>query len=977
MYEKLEAYELVREQEVKTLNAKGLLFKHKKTGARICVLSNDDHNKVFQVGFRTPPTDDTGVAHIIEHTVLCGSDKFPVKDPFIELAKGSLNTFLNAITYPDKTIYPVASCNEKDYQNLMDVYLDAVFHPNIYKYEEIFKQEGWHYELENIDAPLTLNGVVYNEMKGAYSDPEDVLQHEIEKALFPDTCYANESGGHPDHIYELTREEYLDFHRRYYHPSNSFIYFYGDMDVEEKLGWLDQNYLSKYDFLDIATDIGLQESFSKPVKVEKTYPISNSDSMSDNSMLSYNTVVGTTLDPKIYIAMEVINYALLNAPGAALKQALVDAKLGKSIDGSYMPSQRQPIFSVLAKGASDKDADRFVEIIKKELTKIVEQGFSKEALEAGINSSEFKYREGDFGQFPKGLIYCIQSMDSWLYDEKEPFIHIDALDTYSFLREQIKGDYFEQLVKIYLLDNPHAAVVVLNPEKGLNEKNQKALEAMLAKRKEEFTKEELQKLVDDTRHLKEYQSEPSTQEQLETIPMLSRKDIEKKAQPITNETKNLSGVLAFHHDLFTNGIHYMTLMFNIKKLPEDLIPYVGLLKTVFSMMDTEEHSYAALSNDIDRFTGGIHSTISIYQNFRAKNDSYSVKFEVKAKTFYNQMPRALELIAEIIESTKYDDYKRLYEIIAEVKETMGNRLSSSGHIVSSLRSMTYYSTIAMYKDMTKGIGYYRFISNLEKNFDLEKATISSKLRRLTNIIFRKENLTISSTCNQEEFGRLEKAVREFNLHLYDQDFSFSPSNLEPQQKNEAFTDASQVQYVSRSGSYKAAGYDYVGAMRVAKVMFGYDYLWTEIRVKGGAYGCGGGFSRTGDVNLTSYRDPNLGKTIEVYEKAPEYLKNFTATERDLTKFVIGTISVMDTPLNPAALGDRSMTLYLSNLSEQDIQKERDEVLNVTVEDIRALAEPLQAALDQNNLCVIGNEQKIMEEKELFKSIESLIGGTQE
>ena len=433
----LSAYEIVEEKDLADIHSRGIVMRHKKSGARISIISNDDENKVFYIGFRTPAEDSTGVPHIIEHTVLCGSDEFPIKDPFVELAKGSLNTFLNAMTYPDKTVYPVASCNDKDFQNLIHVYLDAVFHPNIYKYQEIFQQEGWHYELESEDAPVTLNGVVYNEMKGAYSSPEDVLERVTMSSLFPDTTYSNESGGDPACIPDLTYEDYLDFHRRYYHPCNSYIYFYGDVDAAEKLDWMDKAYLSHYDKIDLDSGIRYQQPFGQSLELTRKYPVAGSESEQDKTYLSYNVVVGTSLDKELNLAFDVLDYALLNAPGAPLKKALLDARIGKDILGGYDGSVFQPVFTVTAKNANTQDKEKFVEIIETTLREQIRNGLNKKALSAGINSSEFKFREADFGAYPKGLIYGLQCLESWLYDDGAPFTHLEALETFRFLKEQV------------------------------------------------------------------------------------------------------------------------------------------------------------------------------------------------------------------------------------------------------------------------------------------------------------------------------------------------------------------------------------------------------------------------------------------------------------------------------------------------------------------------------------------------------------
>ena len=578
--ETLKAYTLIEEKNLTDIRSRGYLLQHKKSGARIAVVSNDDANKVFYIGFRTPPEDCTGVAHIVEHTVLCGSERFPAKDPFVELVKGSLNTFLNAMTYPDKTVYPVASCNDADFQNLMHVYMDAVLHPNIYKRKEIFQQEGWHYELEEKDAPITLNGVVYNEMKGAFSSPEGVLEREILNSLFPDTTYGNESGGDPVHIPELTYEAYLDFHRRYYHPCSAYLYLYGDMDFEEKLSWLDREYLSDYEAIAVDSAIRRQKPFDQVRNISRKYSIAGNEPLADHTFLSYNMVIGDSLDKKRYHAFEILDYALLNAPGAPLKKALLDAGIGRDIMGSYDNGTYQPIFSIIAKNANAEEETRFAEIIREVLREQAAGGLNKQSLLAGINSAEFRYREADFGVYPKGLMYGLQMLDSWLYDDTKPFLHLETLAVYQYLREQVETDYFETLIRDCMLCNTHVSMVKIEPERGLNAKNEAELAKRLAAYKDSKSEAELEALIADTKRLKAYQEEPSPREDIEKIPMLTRADLKKEAHPFTLEERECDGTKVLFSRLFTNGILYLNLMFDVRMLSEEELPYLGILKAV-------------------------------------------------------------------------------------------------------------------------------------------------------------------------------------------------------------------------------------------------------------------------------------------------------------------------------------------------------------------------------------------------------------
>ncbi len=963
----LQAYEILEKRPIKDLNSEGIILRHKKSGARIAVISNDDDNKVFYIGFRTPPEDSTGVAHIIEHTVLCGSDKYPVKDPFVELVKGSLNTFLNAMTYPEKTIYPIASCNDKDFQNLMSVYMDAVFHPNIYKYQEIFKQEGWHYELESEDAPVTINGVVYNEMKGAFSSPDDVLSRQIMTSLFPDTTYANVSGGDPLHIPELTYEEYLDFHRRYYHPCNSYIYLYGDMDVAEKLAWMDEEYLSKYEAIELDSEIKLQKPFEKPVEVTHKYSISSTESEENNTYLSYNTVVETALDEKLYLAFDILDYALVSAPGAPLKQALIDAGIGSEITGGYDSGTLQPTFSIIAKNTNPEEKEHFLTVIRETLEGLVKNGLNKKSLLAGINSSEFRYREADFGHFPKGLLYGIQCLDSWLYDDMRPFLHLEALDTYRFLKEQVNTDYFEQLIQKYLLDNKHASVVIIEPEKGLNAKNEAVLEKKLAEYKAGLSEEEIKKLVENTSHLKEYQETPSLKEDLEKIPMLARSDMKKEAAPFYNTELSVKEVPVIHHDIFSNGIIYLTMLFDIAHIPAEDIPYLGVLKAVLGYVDTKNYSYADFSNEVNIHTGGIGSTIGVYPSVKEKDD-YKVKFEVRTKALYDKLPEAVSLMEEMLFTSKLCDEKRLYEIIAELKSRLQVSISSAGHSVASTRAMTYFSKAAAYKDT---ITFYEVLCDLEAHFEERKEALIAKLKELTEAIFTRENLLVSVTCEKEGLSIATAELEKFIPMLFETAKTTKKAEIIPVQKNEGFMDASQVMYVARAGNFRAHGFEYHGALRILKVIMEYDYLWINIRVKGGAYGCMNGYMKNGDTYFVSYRDPNLEKTNEIYDGIPAYIEQFTADERDMTKYIIGTISDMDIPMNPSAKGDRSMAAYLQNISYEEIQKERDQVIHATQEDIRNLKDMIASVLDEKNLCVIGNEETLQAHEDMFDNLKHL------
>jgi Zn-dependent M16 (insulinase) family peptidase len=967
----LAEYEILDEHRVEDVQSDGFILRHKKSGARIAILSNNDDNKVFYIGFRTPPEDETGVPHIIEHTTLCGSKKFPVKDPFIELAKGSLNTFLNAMTYPDKTVYPVASCNDQDFKNLMDVYLDAVFNPNITKYEEIFKQEGWHYELTGKDDELKINGVVYNEMKGAYSSPDEVLSSQIYRSLFPDNTYSKDSGGNPEYIPKLTYEAYLDFYHKYYHPSNSYIYLYGDMDVVERLEWLDKEYLSLYDYKKVNSEINKQPAFDEIKNVEAEYSITMDDSQENKTYLSYNRVVGDSLDEMLYQAFDVLDYALVSSPGAPVKQALIDAGIGDDVYGSYDAGILQPVFSFVAKNANASQADEFENIIENTLKEVVKTGINKEALLAGINSSEFKFREADFGQFPKGLLFGLNCLDSWLFDDMKPFIHLECLGTFAKLRKAVDTDYFEKLIQEYLLDNTHGSSVTVKPKRGLGNEREEALAKELSDYKASLSDEEIDKLIEETEHLKKYQEEPSSDEDLRKLPMLTRADMKKEAMPFSNIEDTLSDVKVVRHDIESNGIDYISFLFDAGDFAQSELGYLGFFTNALGLVSTENYSYTDLANATNIYTGGISTGTASHPDIKDRNN-FVFKFEVKLKVLEKNLDKALELMEQMLLTSDFTDTKRLGEIVAQIKARLQANLSSSGHLVAAMRSMSSFSRYALYQDELKGIAFYRSICRIEKELFESPESVSDKLAAIAKKLFARNRMLISFTGNSEAYGNAKLSLEKVIAGFDKMSAVGNQAEVHFNTAKEAFIDASQIQYVAKTGDFICEGYEYTGALRLLRIILSYDYLWINVRVKGGAYGCMNTFLRSGESYFVSYRDPNLSDTLDVYDRIPEYIKSFSPDERDMTKYIIGTFSALDTPMNPEAKGSRSMSAYLEGITYEQIQKERNEILNAQPEDIRRLADLVEAVLKKDSICVIGNENMIKESAGLFENVEKLI-----
>lgn len=966
--EDLSAYEVIEKREIKDIDSVTYLCRHKKTGARVALISNDDDNKVFYIGFRTTPTDSTGVAHITEHSVLCGSKNFPVKDPFVELVKGSLNTFLNAMTYPDKTLYPVASCNDKDFQNLMHVYLDAVFYPNTYRNEAIFRQEGWHYELSE-EGELTYNGVVYNEMKGALSSPDDVLWREVPAALYPHTTYAVESGGDPKDIPNLTYQQFLDFHRTYYHPSNSYIYLYGNMDMAEKLAYIDEEYLSKFDYLKVDSEIQTEPAFEKPVRNVIEFPVSEGENVEENTYLVQAFTAGDNLDRELYVAMRILDFALCTVPGAPLKQALIDRGIGKDVF-SMVENIRQPLFAVVAKGTSAGREEEFKAVIREVLEGIVKNGFDEKALLSAINHYEFQYREADFGTTPKGLMYGIKMMDSWLYDDSKPFIHIEANETYASLRRKVKEGYFEKIIEKYMLNNTHSATVILLPKEGLAKEQEEALKAKLANIKSGMSQQELDDVKTMMDRLNAFREKEDAPEDIAKIPLLKRADLKREAAPIYNKEKKLGDTPALHHDIFTNGIGYFRLIFKIKDIPESYFPYLGILKNVYCNMNTAHYTYGELCSEINLVTGEIFVAQNNYGSV-VEPDQFTMTMEVCTKALYENLPRAIELMEELIFTTDLTDTKRLKEILAENNSKAREYMMQAGHGVAIGRALSYGSVKDAIDEELNGVSQYRLTCELEKNFEERKAELVEKLQALCRMIFRPENLMIDFTGDGEALEKLAGPVAALKSKLYTDAVEKDSYVPVPEKKNEGLTTSGQVDFVCRAGNFRKKGLPYTGALTVLRVMMGYEYLWVNIRVKGGAYGCMCGFFRDGGSYFCSYRDPNLGQTIDVFEKAADFIANYEADERTMTQYIIGAISELDTPLTAAGKGRRSREYYITGMTNEMLQSARDQILDATPDDIRALAKYIRAFMDDDFLCVVGNEQQIKAEKEKFMKIENL------
>ncbi len=967
----LHGFTLNERKEIPEINSTALIFTHHKTGARLLKLESDDDNRVFSISFRTPPADDTGLPHILEHSVLTGSRKFPTKEPFVELLKGSLNTFLNAMTFPDKTMYPVASKNEKDFFNLMDVYLDAVFYPNIYHTERTLMQEGWHHEIDKPEDEITYKGVVYNEMRGAFSSPESLLFSYIQKSLYPDSVYRFESGGDPEAIPSLTGETFLAFHRAYYHPSNSYIFLYGNGDTGRELEFIDREYLNAFDRMEVNSSIGRQNPPASRIKVTFAYPIPPDDDPAGKTDIALNYVTGTATDTELRYGMEILNRILLGTPASPLKQELLKSGLGKDVFGVFESGILQPFFSVILKHSDAERAAEFERITESCLRRLVSDGIDRDLVEGSIHHVEFQLREAEFSRYPKGLFFNIVALESWLYDES-PLSHFAFEPVFEKIKAEAGRGYFESLIRSRLLDNTHSSLVVLAPEKGLAEKRDAATREALARYKQSLGSAEIEKLIARNRDLKEHQAAPDRPEDLEKLPMLTPGDINPKAEKIPLLEKSEGGIRVLHVPLKTSKIAYACLIFDPTVVEERLLPYVGLVAALLGRIGTGRRSYSEISNLLNRFTGGTSFSVTTY-SAKDSADSYLPRFIVNSKMLYGDIRHGLPLIGEIITGTSFGDPARLREVIREVKSRLEMRFAPQGHIIARKRALSYISPAERYEDMVSGISFYRFIASLDREFESRFPEIEANCAAVAKMIFRAANMAASVTCEDDGYALFAEQFGPIASMLPSQAspslrYAFTPRSL-----NEGFyLPQGQVQFVSKACNFTGSGITFNGRMHALSSIVRLDYLWNRVRVQGGAYGAFISLQRNGNMSLVSYRDPNLSKTLRVFDEAADYLRTFEASAREMTKYVIGTISDLDQHMTPSQKGELAVRHYFSNITHDDLQREREEALGVTQKDIRDFAGLLSVLTRENNICVIGSEQKLREDGTLFGAIAPLV-----
>ncbi|XP_014520661.1 presequence protease 1, chloroplastic/mitochondrial [Vigna radiata var. radiata] len=957
-------FQKVSEEFIPECKSKVVLFRHIKTGAQVMSVSNDDENKVFGIVFRTPPKDSTGIPHILEHSVLCGSRKYPLKEPFVELLKGSLNTFLNAFTYPDRTCYPVASTNSKDFYNLVDVYLDAVFFPRCVEDFQIFQQEGWHFELNDPSEDITYKGVVFNEMKGVYSQPDNILGRASQQALFPDNTYGVDSGGDPRVIPKLTFEEFKEFHRKYYHPSNSRIWFYGNDDPNERLRIL-KEYLDLFDS-SLASEesrVEPQALFSKPVRIVETYPAGEEGDLKKKHMVCLNWLLSDKpLDLETELTIGFLNHLLLGTPASPLRKILLESELGDAIVGGGVEDELlQPQFSIGMKGVSEDDIHKVEELVTSTLKKLAEEGFDTDAIEASMNTIEFSLRENNTGSFPRGLSLMLQSMGKWIYD-MNPFEPLKYEKPLEGLKSRISKEgsksVFSPLIEKFILNNPHKVTVEMQPDPEKAAREEATEKQILQKVKTSMTAEDLAELTRATHELRLKQETPDPPEALKTVPSLSLQDIPKEPIRVPTEVGDINGVKVLQHDLFTNDVLYTEIVFNMNSLKQELLPLVPLFCQSLLEMGTKDLTFVQLNQLIGRKTGGI-SVYPFTSSVRGKEDPCSHMI-VRGKAMAGCVEDLYDLVNSVLQDVQFTDQQRFKQFVSQSRARMENRLRGSGHGIAAARMDAKLNAAGWMSEKMGGLSYLEFLETLEERVDEDWVDISSSLEEIRKSIFSKQGCLVNVTADRKNLANAEKVVSKFvDLLPTSSPIATTPRNFRLPLTNEAIVIPTQVNYVGKAANIYDVGYQFNGSAYVISKYISNTWLWDRVRVSGGAYG---GFcdfdTHSGVFSFLSYRDPNLLKTLDVYDGTGDFLRKLQIDDDTLTKAIIGTIGDVDAYQLPDAKGYSSMLRYLLGITEEERQRRREEILSTSLKDFKDFTDAMEAVKNKGVVVAVASPEDV-------------------
>jgi hypothetical protein len=953
------AFTLIKEQHIHELNCDAKLYEHKRTGARLLSIINDDENKVFSINFRTTPKDSTGVAHILEHSVLGGSEKYPVKEPFVELLKGSLATFVNAFTYPDKTCYPVASQNEKDFYNLIDVYMDAVLHPRIT--EQTLMQEGWHYEISDADEPLTYKGVVFNEMKGAYSSPENLLARTIQQSLFPKHVYGVDSGGNPADIPSLTYENFKGFWESYYYPSNAFIFFYGNDDPDKRLKLM-EGYLKSYKRKKVKSAVPLAKPFKRAKRIDYFYDAGADADIEKKHYLTVNWKLPDTSDPVLNFSFQILGHALIGTPASPLRKALVDSGLGEDLAGLGLETElREIVFSTGLKGTRSRHAKKIETLIIETLQNLVRDGIDPEMIAASINTLEFQLRENNTGGFPRGIAVMLRSLTTWLHDA-DPFSMLTFETPMNEIKSKLAGDsrYFEKMIQIYLLDNNHKTVVRFKPDPELGKRLEEEEQTRLKSAREGMSKDQLRELVKTARELKRKQETPDPAEALETLPVLDLKDLDKQIKSIPIEEIQVQDTKVLYHDLFTNDIVYLDLGFDLRAMPQELIPLTEIFARALFELGTETEDYVKLSQRIGKSTGGIHGS-SVSATVQGSKESRAYLM-IRGKATVGKSTEMLNIIRDVLLTTKFDNRERLKQIVLEEKAGLESGLAPGGHRFANMRLRAQFGGTGWINDQTNGIGYLFALRELANDIDKKWPKVLKKLEDMRDALISSKSALVNVTLDAEHWKSFKPHLENFIFALPVKDVQLKNFDIKAKAEREGLTIPAQVNYVGKGANLYEHGYTIDGSSQVVIGYLGMTHLWEKIRVQGGAYGAFAQFDdATGVFTFLSYRDPNISATLENYDKAADFLKKLDAarlSDNELKKAIIAAIGDLDAYQLPDAKGYTSMMRYITQRTDAMRQKYRDEVLSTNGEDFIAFGEVLENVAKSNAVVVVGSQAAI-------------------
>ena len=949
---KYHGFELIEARDIPEINSRVRMFRHLKTGARLISVENDDENKVFGIGFRTPPRDSTGIAHILEHVVLAGSRKYRVKEPFVELIKGSLNTFLNAMTWPDRTIYPVASTNDKDFYNLVDVYLDAVFYPLLRPLT--FKQEGWHFEVDD-EGNLSYMGVVFNEMKGVYASPDMVLYETIQQSLFPDTTYGLDSGGHPLHIPDLTYEQFKAFHDAYYHPANAWIFFYGNDKPKKRLKIMDR-WLRDFGPEKVDSGVPLQPRWPEP-RVQRKAFMAGEDA---KAFVTVNWLWDEVTGAEEALAQEVLDHILIGTPASPLRKALIDSDLGEDVVGGGLEDElRQHYFAVGLKGAEEEKAEAIERVIFDTLAKLVEEGVDPKTVEASLNTIEFRLREMNTGRYPRGLFLYIRTLPFWLYDH-DPF----APMAFERPLEAIKAKalngtgYFEGMIQHYLLDNPHRVRLTLYPDPDLKRQWDEIEAQRLAQEQARLTDRELERIREDMEALHALQESPDDPDALAAIPRLTLNDLDKKVPTLPLEAGDLAGGKLLYHDLSTNGILYLDVGLDLSALPAELLPYAPLYARALVDMGNVDEDFVSLQQRIGSKTGGVTTEPLLLSALDGKPVTWLF---VRGKAMMHQVTDLTTIVGDILTKTQLDDLDRFRQIVLEEKARQEASLVPMGHLVVHNRLKAHFSHAGWVEEQMSGVSYLFFLRELAERLDEDWPRVLEHLRRVNDLLVNRSRMLWNVSLDETNWRQARNAVADLIAAMPEREAPPAIWQPEPLPAREALLIPAQVNYVGKGGSLYDLGYKLDGSAFAINAFLRTTWLWEQVRMKGGAYG---GFClfdhRTGLFDYLSYRDPNLLNTLHVYDQTADFLRRVDLPREEIVKSIIGAVSRIYPYLLPDAKGWVSMQRYLTGEDDAFRQRLHDQLLDATEADFRAFADVLIELSRAGHIVALGSEEKVDE-----------------